>query len=74
MKYPIFIHRDSRYGVIAVCSFKNELYGVGDTLESALSQLREKFVCRVHDPEAELEIIPLAPERLAALNDHEARG
>ena len=59
MKYPIFIHQTSEHTVLAMCPILKDFYGEGDSIETALKQLNEKFVCFLHDDNIELEIIPV---------------
>ncbi len=61
MRYPILIKKISQKKVIAICPLLRELYAVGQDTDEALNLLTRKFMCFVHDPEAQFEIIPIEP-------------
>lgn len=59
MKYPVLIHQTNRNTVIAVCPILKYFYAEGNSVEAALKELREKFICYLHDNNIVLEIIPV---------------
>jgi len=59
VKYKVLVHRTTRNTVIAVCPLMKDFFAEAKTLDDALKKLKEKFLCFLHDPDVQLEIVPV---------------
>lgn len=59
MKYQVLVHRTTRDTVIAICPLMKGFFAEAKTLDDALKKLKEKFLCFLHDPDVQLEIVPV---------------
>ncbi|MFN3966948.1 MAG: type II toxin-antitoxin system HicB family antitoxin [Endomicrobiia bacterium] len=59
MKYPILVHRTNRETIIAVCPLIKGFFAEAERMDEALNQLKEKFLCFMHDHDIQFEIIPV---------------
>ncbi len=59
MKYPVLVHKTNRNTVIAICPLMKGFFAEAEKMDDALKQLRDKFLCFLHDPDIQFEIIPV---------------
>lgn len=57
MKYKIIVEKTSEIFYLAYCPVMPRMQCFGVTADEALAKLQGEFLCYLHDPKAELEII-----------------
>ena len=57
MKYKIVVEKENESLYFAYCPVMTNIRASGDTMDLALSNIRQEILCYLHDASAEFEII-----------------
>ncbi len=56
MKYKIIVEKENESFYFAYCPVMPDIRATGDTVNAALSNIRQEILCYLHDASAEFEI------------------
>lgn len=57
MKYQIVVEKINDSMFLAYSPVINNLWACGESLDATLADLRKGFLCFLHDPEAEMDVV-----------------